>query len=54
MNDENIIKEREMFWMIFYKSCDRNFGYNLRMDSSTNIIVHEETRKKFQERRIYI
>lgn len=28
-----------------YKLIDRKFGYNLRMDSSTKMIVHEETKK---------
>lgn len=44
--DENVLKERELYWMNIYKSTDRNFGYNLRQDSSTNCIVLEETRKK--------
>ena len=28
-----------------YKSTDREFGYNLRRDSSTQMIVHEETKQ---------
>jgi len=43
--NENILKERELYWIQFYKSTDREFGYNLRMDSSTKMIVHDETRK---------
>lgn len=42
--DENHLKDRELYFMDFYSSYDRNFGYNLRRDSSTNSIVHEETR----------
>lgn len=44
--DEELLKEREMFWMNIYESTNRDKGYNLRMDSSTNMIVNEETRKK--------
>lgn len=42
--DENHLKDRELYFMDLYNSCDRNFGYNLRRDSSTNSVVHEETR----------
>lgn len=45
-NFENFIKERELYWITQYNSIDRKFGYNLRRDSSTNIIVLEETREK--------
>ena len=44
-NFDSFLKERELFWMEFYKSTERKFGYNLRMDSSTKMIVHEETKK---------
>lgn len=40
--NEQLIAERELFWMDFYDSC--NTGYNLRRDSSTGMIVHENTR----------
>jgi group I intron endonuclease len=43
--DENFIKERELYWMNYYKSHLRDFGYNLRMDSSTKMIVHNETKQ---------
>lgn len=36
--------------MKIYNSTDRNYGYNLRMDSSTKMIVHEETKKLFKQR----
>lgn len=42
--DEELIASRELLWMDLYDTCDRNFGYNLRRDSSTKMIVHEETR----------
>lgn len=40
------LKERELFWMEHLKCLDRRYGYNLRKDSSSNMIVHEETRIK--------
>lgn len=45
-NFENIIKEKELFWMNYYNTTNRSFGYNLRQDSSTNMIILDETRKK--------
>ena len=43
--NEELLKERELYWIQFYKATNRKFGYNLRMDSSTKMITHEETRK---------
>lgn len=48
--DDNISKEREMYWILKYKSNNRKFGYNLRLDSSTNMIVHKETSEKISKR----
>jgi len=42
--DESLLSERELYWMSYYNTTDSEFGYNLRMDSSTKMIVHEETR----------
>lgn len=42
--DETLLGDRELHWMIYYKSTDRQFGYNLRLDSSTRCVVHPETR----------
>jgi group I intron endonuclease len=44
--DEEVMKTRELFWMDFHKTTDRNFGYNLRRDSATKMIVHPETAAK--------
>lgn len=41
--DEVLTTDRELYWMDFYKTCDREFGYNLRRDSSTRMTVHDET-----------
>lgn len=49
--DENLLKERELYWIDTYKSTNNQFGYNLRRDSSTNMIVHQETRDKLKESR---
>lgn len=46
---EEILKTKELFWMDFYKSTNENFGYNLRRDSSTKMIIHEKTRKKLSK-----
>lgn len=43
--DEQLLKERELFWIETYNSTNRKVGYNLRKDSSTNMICHEETKK---------
>jgi group I intron endonuclease len=42
--DEALIAARELFWMDHHRSCDRNFGFNLRRDSSTGMIQHAETK----------
>ena len=51
-NFENIMKEKELFWMNYYNTTDRSKGYNLRQDSSTNIIVLDETRIKCSKSQI--
>lgn len=43
--NEELVAERELYWMQQYNSTDRNFGYNLRQDSSTKMIVHDETKE---------
>jgi group I intron endonuclease len=51
-NFENIMKEKELFWMNYYNTIDHSKGYNLRQDSSTNIIVLNETRIKCSKSQI--
>jgi group I intron endonuclease len=48
--DEVLIKERELYWMDFYQSINRDKGYNLRRDSSTKMILHSETVEKYKKR----
>lgn len=50
--DENLLKERELYWMNYYNSIDRNIGYNLRQDTSTNCIVSQETKDLQSRNRI--
>lgn len=47
--DKNFLLERELYWMDFYKTCESEFGYNLRRDSSKGMELHELTRKKMSE-----
>ncbi len=42
--NEDLLSQRELYWMKYYNTVDLKFGYNLRMDSSTKMIVHKETR----------
>lgn len=42
--------ERELYWMTYYNSFDPEFGYNLRVDTSTGMVVHELTSIKISER----
>lgn len=42
--NEDVARNRELYWMDFYNSYDESFGYNLRRDSSSGMITHESTR----------
>ena len=50
--NENLLKERELYWMNELNSLNKEFGYNLRQDTSTNCIVSKDTRKLQSENRI--
>lgn len=43
--NEELLKDRELYWMDFHKSCDRKFGFNLRRDSSTKCTMSDETKE---------
>lgn len=43
------LPDLELKWMNFYRSFDRNRGYNLNIDSGTVRIVNEETSKKISD-----
>jgi group I intron endonuclease len=51
---EGLLIEREQYWMDFYKSYDRNKGYNLRPKAASMIGFHhsEESKKKMSELKI--
>lgn len=48
--DIDILSDRELHWMLYYNSTNSENGYNLRMDSSTGMIVHDSTRDKISKR----
>lgn len=47
---EQECSEGEIKWMDAFNSTNSNFGYNLRRDSSTGMIVSDSTRKKISNR----
>lgn len=49
---EDELKDLELHYMDLHNTCNRDFGYNLRRDSSTHSFVHEDTRKLMSETRI--
>lgn len=48
-NLEEKLKERELYWIKQLNTLDREYGYNLRLDSEGKCIVSEETRQKLSE-----
>lgn len=44
INDE-LITDRELYWIEYFKATEHEHGYNLRKDSSTKMIIHPETLK---------
>lgn len=47
--NENLLKEREDYWIVKLKATDHNFGYNMRRDSSTRCIMPEESILRMSE-----
>lgn len=47
--NSDLLKDREVYWINYYNTINREFGYNLSQDSSSQSIVHEETRKLLSE-----
>lgn len=43
--DMELLSERELYWMETLDTVNRDKGYNLRMDSTSNMVVHDDTRK---------
>lgn len=52
--NEKYLADRELYFMDEFNTCNREYGYNLRRDSSTHTIVHDETRKIISENNIGI
>lgn len=50
--NEKLIGQRELFWQKHYEAFNPEKGYNMRLDSTTGLIVSEETRKKLSESQI--
>jgi group I intron endonuclease len=50
--NESLISEKEIFYIDKYKSLNPKNGYNKRYDSSTGLIVSEETREKLRKSQI--
>lgn len=48
--NDNLLSKRELYWQKKFNVTDRNKGYNLRLDSSTKMIVHNDTRIKISKR----
>lgn len=45
---------RELYWIDFYRTTDRDFGYNLRRDSEVGMQLHPETRQFFVEHAVRV
>ncbi len=46
------LKEKELYWILYFNTLDRDLGYNLRLDSETNCIMSEETKKRMSDSKI--
>ena len=49
---DQLLTERELFWMKNLNSLNRKYGYNLRFDSEGKCFVSDETRDKQSESQI--
>jgi group I intron endonuclease len=48
--DENLLSERELYWIEKFEATNKEKGYNLRLDSSTGMITHKSTSEKISKR----
>lgn len=48
--DEALVSRRELHWMKAFNSLNRDFGYNIRSDSDSRMVVHNQTRLKISKR----
>lgn len=49
LETEELLSERELYWITEYDSLNRDKGYNLRLDSSGGMIPSDETRERLSE-----
>lgn len=49
IDNQTLLNEREKYWISFYKSRDRDIGYNLTEGGDGNPSPDEETRKKMAD-----
>jgi group I intron endonuclease len=47
--NEDLLKEKELFYIMKYESTNPNKGYNIRLDTSTGLIVSNETKQKLSK-----
>lgn len=50
--DENLIKQKELEYILKYNCLNSKIGYNKRLDSESGMIVSKETRKKLSDSQI--
>lgn len=50
--DESILKEKELYYILQYNCLHREYGYNLRLDTSTGMVISEETRVRLKDSQI--
>lgn len=43
--DPELIADREIYWMDYYRTCEPQYGFNLRRDSSSGMITHSRTKE---------
>lgn len=48
--DSDILADRELWWMLRLRTTEREYGYNLRLDSSTSTEVSEDTKALISKR----
>lgn len=49
--EDNFIDSREEYWIQFFKSYDRDYGYNLELGGCKNKFLSKETRLKMSQTR---
>lgn len=47
--DDNLLKQKELYWILKLDTLNRNKGYNLRLDSETRCILPLETKLKMSQ-----